>query len=260
MGLENIISIQVEQEYFKDGLAKNLIFEPVVDTVKLLKQYAFKVKYMESGIDIFAIKVDTHNSIPLTENLTFEFNMFCSDPYLRTHTKLYEHPTKSILYSNLNNLESNASLRKEYVDKLDSARDMRFIAKIQLVISPDVFRKSTVLRYDISWESESDIWKYYYIGRLNFPSPEIEHNEIQFEKQAILKDNTIYKEDKVAQGLFDNFPEAQHWMFTSSDDVVWKSEPYKDIKLIRDSEIIIPHLPNPRKEENGQYIINALTN
>ncbi len=259
-----MISVVVYQDYYADananGLARDLRFQSSDESSRLLKQYGIKPKYNEAGFALYRVKGPNNDGILIKANIELDFSIYCADPFIRTHTVIPDMVGKTIVYTNQELDSPGDALTQTYTDRISAADQMQFIASLKLVISPGIFNGENTSNYSIKWRVSSLRWKYYYIGKQNFPAPEIEHEEISFGRQEILRDNSIYQEDTLAKNLFDNFPEAQHWVFTSNESVVWKSEPYKEIKLLRDSEVIISHLPNPRKGNNGNHIINALNN
>lgn len=260
MTVSKIISLRIEQEYYNSGHARNLRFSPSPQTQKLIKQNALRLKYNESGFDLFISKREENEIITLKENILLDFAIYSSDPYFRTHTSLEEIPSKNILYSNKNNLLKSADLIPEFIDQTGMENDMQFIAITQITLNNENINNTVGLNYRFRWAGAGHQWRYYYIGRKNFPSPDIIHDEIQFEKEAVQKDNDLYNNDELARDLYNYYPNAQHWVFISQKNVIWKEKSYKDIRLLRDNEIIISHLPNPLQEQNGKHIINALTN
>ena len=256
--MEVILSAHIDHEYF-GGAARSLRIEALSDTKQLMKRYALKMKASESGLELLATKAGKKNSVPLeSSGLTLEFALFSEDPQFLFYTDLPGGGKGSVaFYSNEKSPVKNATLRQSALP-WQGKRAEGLFGLIRIIVAPTLFRKPKEIRYRIGFEGLSAQWKYYYVGPLHFSDPEIEHDDIQFQKAPIKQGEAIYRNDSLARSLVSTFPEAQHWVFASKEKVPWRAKPYDHVKLMRDGEVVIPHLPNPRKENRGLHIINAL--
>ncbi|MEL7146208.1 MAG: hypothetical protein AAFO69_07555, partial [Bacteroidota bacterium] len=224
-------------------------------TSKQLVRLAMKAQFTDHGIVLFTEDMSRIHDMEGSKVLLFD--MSCTDPFLRTHSTLPYSAADSIQYSNAG--MSSGELTASAVPRR-MLEGKSVIAQIALEVSSGLFEEHDVLDYRISWPATSSQWSYYYLGPKNLPAPEVTHENIKFIRHEIIKYDQHYHQDRLARNLLTNFPNALLWVFTSEQNVRWKSDPYKDIALSRDDEVIISSLPNPTQEQDGKYIINALPN
>lgn len=256
MAIRKIISVTVNQEYYQTGLAEGLSFAYGPETAKQLRKLAIKPKFSDHGIELYT--EERHRIASLSSEVQLTFDTYCADPHLRTHSQLPFDASATIVYRNDFHTDpgvlSSSAAPKGIVD------GQVVLAQVALTLSADLFSAEELLDYQIHWPGKAAVWRYYYVGPRHAAVPEVSHNTISFLRHEIKKDSQFYLQDQLARNLLAHFPDAHHWVFISTQSVRWKSAPYKDIALKRDDEIIIASLPNPRQEQDGNYIINALPN
>ena len=255
MGLQKIISVIFEQDYYPSGLSEGLRFRYDQETMRQMSRLAVKPQFGGHGIDLYT--TEDQRIKELSEPVTLIFEVMSDDPYLRVHSELPYDASNTVIYTNT---ETQSGLLDSDKAVIKTKEGTVMLAQIRLTVKAATLSTDGPREYRVHWPGKGSVWRYYYIGPKNYPAPEVVHEEITFLRHEVTINNTIYQEDKLARNLFKNYPDALHWVFTSNKTVIWKSQPYADISLRRDDETIITSLPNPRQEQNGKYIINALPN
>ena len=262
MGLSKIMTVSIAHEFFSNGKVAGLSYEPTPETNRLIQQYKFRVRYQPEGFEFYANKVNRDNVRPIpSSGVTLRWLILCDDPYFKEITELPRiNSGRSHVYNNTGVLTRDAELRMNSQENLVESSTPGFVCMIEIRLTTAVFRKISILDYTINWTACATTWKYYYIGQKNFEAPEISHPDFVFTRSIVEENNTTYKADPLAKKLFNIYPDAQHCVFTSNSELKWCQKRYQNIKLMRNGEVVINHLPNPTCAQRGINIINAINN
>lgn len=258
MTVKKLISLVFRHTFFQGGIAEQLMIAATEACQQHLKNYRLQARYSDHGFELYSPSSNPSLEHLPTEGLTLDFRVVSSNPYFKDFTEFpigdkHQIPTYVNWLSMSNPMELGTSSPSDWL----LSQSFQDIAGVSLKLNASVLSEPEN-NYTVQWKSNSQTWKYYYIGQSNFPAPEISHSELTFDRQEAIKDNATYVEDGLARKLVNQYPEAKHWVFTSQLPVQWKAARYPQIQLLRDHEVIDENLPNPSLAQRGIHIINAL--
>lgn len=255
MKYQEFFSIGIEHSYFS-GVAADLVLIPVPETEKLLKKRGLLLKKTATGIRCL-VGIDEENTgfFEKIQNDVFAFYVFPISDTVREFTDMSKVKEGEMMFF------TNEKLRKNQVELVASEIEQegacqRFPALAKVEIKGSEMNSEgdgTSFTYQVQFTATAIKWKYYFISNTDDSTITLESRDEQISfNEMIIDENST---DQIITSMQLNFPNTQIKAFESNDLVPCTSKPIKNIKLIKNGDVLINHLSNPKKEQNGIQII-----
>ncbi len=255
MKYQEFFSITIEHSYFSGGAA-DLVLTPVAETEELLKKRGLLLKKTARGIRCL-VGIDEENKgfSEKIQNDVFAFYVFPTSDTVREFTDMSEVKEGEMMFF------TNEKLRKNQLELVASEIEQegayqRFPALAKVEIKGSEMNSEgdgTLFTYQVQFTATAIKWKYYFISNTDDSTITLESRDEQISfNEMIIDENST---DQIITSIRLNFPNTQIKAFESKDLVPHSIKPIKNIKLIKNGDVLMSHLPNPEEEHNGVQII-----
>ncbi len=255
MKYQKFFSITIEHSYFT-GETADLVLTPVVETEELLKRRGLLLKKTTTGIRCL-VGIDKENTdfSEKIQNDVFAFYIFPTSDTVREFTDMSTvEEGKMMLFTNEKLHKKQVGLVASAIDQEGTCQGFPALAKVEIKGSEMQLEEDSMsFTYQIQFAAKAIQWKYYFISNTDDPNITLESRDEQISfNEMIISENTT---DQIVTSLRLNFPNTQIKAFESKDLVPYSNKPIKNIKLIKNGDVLMSHLPNPKEEQNGIQII-----
>lgn len=184
-----LFSIEVDHEYFSDGLLTGLSWEPCEQTVRLLGRENLLLKPVRNGIVVIRGPAPDPGFLP-EDGDCLQFRVRVTDPHFGNYTEPPSRSRDAVLYfDNLHTvagkdggerLHAGETVSAENLQPLDSeqfntvlrARDRKLVPDFVVRIDPGQVARApgggqVPTLYRIRFGSRATLWKYCLLGSMN---------------------------------------------------------------------------------------------
>ncbi len=255
MKYQEFFSIRIEHSYFSGGAA-DLVLTPVLETEELLKKRGLLLKKTARGIRCL-VGIDEENKgfSEKIQNDVFAFYVFPTSDTVREFTDMSEvKEGKMMFFTNENLRKNQLELVAGKIEQEGAYQRFPALAKVEIKGSEmNSEGDGTLFTYQVQFTATAIKWKYYFISNSEDPIITLESRDEQISfNEMIIDENST---DQIITSIRLNFPNTQIKAFESKDLVPHSNKPIKNIKLIKNGDVLMSHLSNPKKEQNGVQII-----
>ncbi|MBQ0733545.1 hypothetical protein [Aquimarina celericrescens] len=255
MKYREFFHIEMIHQYFS-GIPLDLVMLADNETKNRLNSLGCILKKEADRIKVLAPLHPEDDAFPvLGENDVFTFYIYPTSARIQEITDLSTvEKGNMISFINLGQTLDSTELISSQIEKKGVFKGFSALANV--VIVGNKINTETVVesvKFKAIFKAKSIQWKYYFVSNVEDPDITIESrdNQISF-NEIVVDENTT---DQIVNSIQLNFPNTQIKVFESKDLVPYSSKPVKNIKLLQNGDILISHLPNPQKEQNGIQII-----
>ncbi|WP_298548720.1 hypothetical protein [uncultured Aquimarina sp.] len=255
MEYREFFHIEIVHPFFSD-IAEDMVIVTENETKSHLNNLGFILKKMPNGLKILApVHQESKVFSPLEADDIFSFHIYPTSEHIQEVTDLSEiEKGNMISFTNQEQPIGSSELTTNQV--IQNGVFCGFPALANIVIAGNKIDTNTIdqpTKFKAKFKTESIKWKYYFVSNSEDPIITLESRDEQISfNEMVIDENTT---DQIITSIRLNFPNTQIKAFESKDLVPYSSKPIKNIKLIKNGDVLMSHLPNPRKEQNGIQII-----
>ncbi|WP_024768092.1 hypothetical protein [Aquimarina macrocephali] len=255
MEYREFFQIEIIHPFFSD-IPEDLVMVAENETKRHLDKRRFILKKTALGVKVLALFQEERNTFPvLSEDDIFTFYVYPTSDRISDIKDLSTiEKGNMISFTNQEQPIGSSELIATQIKQNGIFCGFPALAKIIIAgnkIKANVTKKST--KYTVIFKARSIRWKYYFVSNSEDSAITIEsrNEQITF-NEMVIDENTT---DQIVTSLRLNFPDTRIKAFESRDLIPYSSNPIKNIKLIKNGDVLISHLPNPQKGQNGIQII-----
>ena len=255
MKYQEFFSITIEHSYFSNT-PQDLVLVTENKTKKRLSNLGYILKKTTNGVKVLTlVPQDSNTFTSLGEDDIFTFYVYPTSTRIQEVTDLSEIENGNMLsFSNQEEHIGSSEMISTQVDQNGVLCGFPALASIIITgnrINTNVADPST--KYRVVFNAKSVQWKYYFVSNADDSTITLESRDEQINfNEMVIDENTT---DQIITSLRLNFPNTQIRTFESVDQIPYSNTPIKNIKLIKNGDILMSHLPNPKEEQRGIQII-----
>ncbi|MHA7056530.1 hypothetical protein ACWGOQ_0004880 [Aquimarina sp. M1] len=255
MKYHELFRIEIKHPYFSD-IPEDLVLVAEYETKKRLNNLGYILKKIASGVKVFAPVLEENNhTVNLGGDDVFMFYIYPISTRIQEVTDLSEIESgKMLSFSNQEQRIGSSELITTQVSQKGIFCGFPALANVVLVgnkINTNSTDPST--KYSVVFKAKSVQWKYYFVSNTNGSIITLESRDEQISFNEVDIDEN--SSDQIVTSIRLNFPSTQIRVFESRDLVPYSNKPIKNIKLIKNGDVLMSHLPNPKEEQRGIQII-----
>ncbi|MEM6270431.1 MAG: hypothetical protein AAF998_13390 [Bacteroidota bacterium] len=249
---QEFLRLEIAHDYFAPAAAPDLVVRPTPATTRYL---AGRGGLLKGTLQGFRLLLPAPDAIPNPrfgpdDRLTFQvfpesdtFNLITDLPASGHHFHFTNQEFKG----------AAGTLRATSRPGSGSHRGFPLAAQIDLHLADAEAAAEFPVRYRIAFPAQSEIWKYYFVAEKNTTDLRVEDREAKLTFHAV--DATTLATDRVGKSLRTNYPDANLFLFESTHPIAGSVQGRKNLQLLREGHVIIPHLPNPDVRDAAMRII-----
>ncbi|WP_299259808.1 hypothetical protein [uncultured Aquimarina sp.] len=255
MKYQEFFSITIAHNYFS-GIPEDLVLVAENETKTRLNNLGYILKKTTSGIKILTLVAqDSDTFISLGEDDIFTFYVYPTSVRIQEVTDLSEIENGNMLsFSNQEGQIGSTEMISTQVEQNGVLCGFPALASIVIAgnkINTNSSAPST--NYEILFKAKSVQWKYYFVSNTDDSTITLESRDEQISFNEMVVDQNV--SDQIITSLQLNFPNTRIRAFESRDSVPYSNQPIKNIKLIKNGDVLMSHLPNPKIQQQGIQII-----
>lgn len=253
MRYKELFQITVKHPYYGDHW-KDIEIYPDSRTEKLMRTLKVFVKSMNSGFNVLApVSEDNHFFKNLQKLRECKFLIYPSDSTFIQVTNLKTDVDGEILhFTNEGLMPESTQLKIESTVHQSKNKGYEAVGVITVDFMHMIEENKThIPKYEVVFDSQAVVWKYYFIHNTEDADFEISSREQQpsFSQMHL-------ESDAIAETLKVKFPESFIVGFQSDEAIPYSKKPVKDLKLNQKINDYSIGLPNPEIGRQGIQILN----
>ncbi|MBE7170251.1 MAG: hypothetical protein INR73_06660 [Williamsia sp.] len=251
-----LFSVTVQHSYFSNGKCNALSVEPTPDCTRLLRKTGLLYKQTHEADGLVWPADIQDGPVWKDTDTAFDFYICANDPDFAAYTQQPQKwPDEIYFFSNkLPSGDMSDTLYRSSVPN-PSVQD-RTTGKRLVGLLAIYNRGLAGTRFLLPFDAAGCIWKYYLLMDKPAENPpaaySISSSVASFQAVAGLPDG-------VAKSLMDLFPDARVSLYVSASEIQFQEKGVKNVQLMNNDAVLLPHLPNPGLGDNGIKIINMRT-
>jgi hypothetical protein len=271
MFYQQLFELSILHNYYQNQVCPDLIVEPTIECLKILRGHRLILKNKINGIVVIApVDLEHKPWIELKDNLQFTFILKLKNPEFIDFTDIEWQPINSDIYCFNNQkidqiaateLEANTTKLSER--NLSGGQNLLGIVDIYNNLSMPK-KLNQMCEYKITFKSKKQQWKYYIVTDMitNEDNFLIAAKDTNTKEKITFTRITSMETDPIISVVKQKFPQSQQHIFQSDTKIACQEGGIKDIQLLntkdgKSSNVWIEHLPNP-PNATGVQVINVL--